>query len=115
MTAHTSAHASDPVAPELVEFRRGRRLDQRELSGGTAHGRKAGGVLPVSAASGRRRFPLWKQRVVDKGWGTPGYPAEYGGAGLSTEQTRIVLKAFVENGAYNPVQGMGTDVGPDVA
>ena len=22
MTAHTSAHASDPVAPELVEFRR---------------------------------------------------------------------------------------------
>ena len=31
-------------------------------------------------------WKLWKDRVVAKGWGTPGWPVEYGGGGLSTEQ-----------------------------
>ncbi|MCH9670275.1 MAG: acyl-CoA dehydrogenase family protein [Gammaproteobacteria bacterium] len=53
-------------------------------------------------------FKLWKDRVVDKGWGTPGWPTQYGGAGLPTPQARAVLQEFVAAGAYNPVAGMGT-------
>ncbi|MEM7252450.1 MAG: acyl-CoA dehydrogenase family protein [Pseudomonadota bacterium] len=53
-------------------------------------------------------FKLWKDRVVAKGWGTPGWPTEYGGAGLPTTKARAVLQEFVANGAYNPVAGMGT-------
>jgi len=55
-------------------------------------------------------FARWKERVVEKGWGTPGWPTTYGGGGLPTEQARIVLQEFVGNGAYNPVQGMGTSL-----
>ena len=53
-------------------------------------------------------FQLWKERVVAKGWGTPGWPTQYGGAGLPTLQARTVLQEFVANGAYNPIAGMGT-------
>jgi alkylation response protein AidB-like acyl-CoA dehydrogenase len=55
-------------------------------------------------------FADWKQRVVAKGWGAPNYPTEYGGAGLPMEMSRTILKSFVQNGAYNPVQGMGTSM-----
>ncbi len=47
-------------------------------------------------------WALWKQRVRDKGWGTPGWPKDYGGGGLPTPEARIVLQAFVNCGAFNP-------------
>ncbi len=31
-------------------------------------------------------WKLWKDRVVAKGWGTPGWPKEYGGGGLPTPE-----------------------------
>ena len=112
MTAHTSAHASDPVAPELVEFRRevDAWINENFPAELRTEEKQEEFYQYLPRYPDGEDFQLWKQRVVDKGWGTPGYPAEYGGAGLSTEQTRIVLKAFVENGAYNPVQGMGTSM-----
>jgi alkylation response protein AidB-like acyl-CoA dehydrogenase len=53
-------------------------------------------------------FALWKERVVEKRWGTPGWPTEYGGGGLETVKARIVEKELVEQGAFNPMTGMGT-------
>ena len=53
-------------------------------------------------------FGVWKARVVERGWGAPDWPVEYGGAGLPTEQARIVLAEIYAGGAYNPVAGMGT-------
>ena len=50
---------------------------------------------------------LWKQRIADKGWGTPTWPAKYGGGGLTTVQGRIVQAEMARIGAYNPVAGMG--------
>ena len=53
-------------------------------------------------------WKLWKDRVVAKGWGTPGWPKAYGGGGLPTVQARIVQQEFFNMGAFNPMTGMGT-------
>ena len=53
-------------------------------------------------------FQEWKQKVVAKGWGTPGWPTEHGGAGLPTEEARIVNRELYDCGAFNPMTGMGT-------
>lgn len=53
-------------------------------------------------------FETWKERMVQQGWGTPGWPTEYGGAGLPTEHARTVLRELVDYEAFNPVAGMGT-------
>ncbi|MFC3071077.1 acyl-CoA dehydrogenase family protein [Phenylobacterium soli] len=50
---------------------------------------------------------LWKQRMAEKGWGTPTWPTEYGGGGLSGPQGRIVQQEMERLGAYNPMAGMG--------
>jgi alkylation response protein AidB-like acyl-CoA dehydrogenase len=55
-------------------------------------------------------WKLWKDRVVAKGWGTPGWPAAYGGAGLSTEQARLLEREYIAGGAFNPVEGFGTSM-----
>jgi alkylation response protein AidB-like acyl-CoA dehydrogenase len=53
-------------------------------------------------------WELWKDRVARKGWGTPGWPKAYGGAGLPTLEARIVQQEFFNMGAFNPMTGMGT-------
>jgi len=53
-------------------------------------------------------FQRWRDRVREKGWGTPGWPSEYGGGGLSTAQAQVVAKEFIACGAFNPMTGMGT-------
>ncbi len=53
-------------------------------------------------------WKLWKDRVAEKGWGTPGWPKAYGGGGLPTVQARIVQQEFFNMGAFNPMTGMGT-------
>ena len=50
----------------------------------------------------------WKDKIVAKGWGTPGWPKAYGGAGLPTPKARIVEQELVRMGGVNPVLGMGT-------
>jgi alkylation response protein AidB-like acyl-CoA dehydrogenase len=35
---------------------------------------------------------LWKDRIVAKGWGTPTWPKEYGGGGLSQSQGRVLQR-----------------------
>jgi len=53
-------------------------------------------------------WKVWKERVVAKGWGTPGWPKEYGGGGLPTPEARMVEQELVRMGGVNPVLGMGT-------
>src|SRR3954470_22998680 len=53
---------------------------------------------------------LWKQRMADKGWGTPTWRTQYGGGGLSGAQARIVQQELDRAGAYNPMMGMGTSM-----
>ncbi|TAJ73764.1 MAG: acyl-CoA dehydrogenase, partial [Phenylobacterium sp.] len=49
----------------------------------------------------------WRKAVGEKGWGTPTWPAEYGGAGLSSAHARVIHQEFSRAGAYNPIGGMG--------
>lgn len=61
---------------------------------------------------------LWAQRLGEKGWGTPTWPAEYGGGGLSQLQAKVLNEEIDRAGAFNPLwrtTGMGiTMVGPTI-
>ncbi len=56
----------------------------------------------------------WKQRMGAKGWGTPTWPTQYGGGGLSAAQARVLQQEMTRAGAFNPLMaGMGvTMIGP---
>lgn len=58
----------------------------------------------------------WKQAMGARGWGTPTWPAEYGGGGLSPQQARVLLQEMGRIGAFNPLTyGMGvTMIGPTI-
>jgi alkylation response protein AidB-like acyl-CoA dehydrogenase len=58
----------------------------------------------------------WKLRMADKGWGTPTWPTEYGGGGLSAKAARVLQQEMARVGAYNPVYiSLGlTMVGPTI-
>ena len=50
---------------------------------------------------------LWRDRMGAKGWGTPTYPAQYGGGGLTPAQAKILQQEMAKIGAKNPIGGMG--------
>ncbi|HTX49768.1 MAG TPA: acyl-CoA dehydrogenase family protein [Caulobacteraceae bacterium] len=53
---------------------------------------------------------LWKQRMGAKGWGTPTWPKEYGGGGLSRAEARVLTEEMARIGARNPIGGMGVSM-----
>ena len=61
---------------------------------------------------------LWRQRLADKGWGAPTWPKQYGGAGLSQREERIITNALSNVGAFNPIPSIAlmgvTMVGPTI-
>ncbi|MES3000873.1 MAG: acyl-CoA dehydrogenase family protein [Pseudomonadota bacterium] len=50
---------------------------------------------------------LWRQRMADKGWGTPTWPTEYGGGGLSGDEARVLQQEMARIGAANPLISLG--------
>ncbi|MCP5179876.1 MAG: acyl-CoA dehydrogenase family protein [Pseudomonadales bacterium] len=60
----------------------------------------------------------WRTALGEKGWGTPTWPTEYGGGGLSQMEARVLQEEMHAIGAFNPIPilaGMGvTMVGPTV-
>ncbi len=60
----------------------------------------------------------WRARLADKGWGAPTWPTQYGGAGLSHPEAKVVSQEIAKAGGFNPIPllaGMGvTMVGPTV-
>ncbi|HQT53866.1 MAG TPA: acyl-CoA dehydrogenase family protein, partial [Phenylobacterium sp.] len=49
----------------------------------------------------------WRQAMGAKGWGTPTWPAQYGGGGLSRAEARVLAEEMAAIGARNPIGGMG--------
>jgi alkylation response protein AidB-like acyl-CoA dehydrogenase len=49
----------------------------------------------------------WRKAMGEKGWGVPTWPKEYGAAGLSAAQGRVINQELARAGAYNPIGGMG--------
>ena len=49
----------------------------------------------------------WRQAMGEKGWGTPTWPKDYGGGGLSRAEARVLQQEMARVGAWNPIGGMG--------
>ncbi|RJX71176.1 acyl-CoA dehydrogenase [Tsuneonella suprasediminis] len=49
----------------------------------------------------------WREAMGERGWGTPTWPKEYGGGGLSRAQAKILTEEMMKAGAWNPIGGMG--------
>jgi alkylation response protein AidB-like acyl-CoA dehydrogenase len=52
-------------------------------------------------------FAGWKKAMGERGWGTPTWPKQYGGGGLSSLQARVLQQEMSRVGAWNPIGGMG--------
>src|SRR5579872_995841 len=52
-------------------------------------------------------FPRWKKAMAEKGWGTPTWPRQYGGGGLTRAQARVLQDEMNKTGAFSPIGGMG--------
>jgi alkylation response protein AidB-like acyl-CoA dehydrogenase len=50
---------------------------------------------------------LWRKRMGEKGWGTPTWPKEYGGGGLTNAEARVLQQEMARIGVTNPIVGMG--------
>ena len=63
----------------------------------------------AAAAGGRESADAkaWREAMGAKGWGTPTWPAEYGGGGLSRQEARVLGEEMAKIGARNPIGGMG--------
>ena len=51
---------------------------------------------------------LWMERMAERGWTVPTWPKEYGGGGLTVEQTRVLFEEMNALGARPPLINMGT-------
>ena len=79
---------------------------------------KAPGMEGESDPAVKADMNTWRERLADQGWGTPTWPTEYGGAGLSQPEAKVIAQELHKAGAFNPIPalaGMGvTMVGPTV-
>ena len=80
---------------------------------------QAGNVLRAESVDrSNPDLDVWIDRLGEKGWGTPTWPAEYGGGGLSQLESQVLNQEMDTIGAFNPLiitAGMGiTMVGPTI-
>ncbi len=83
----------------------------KALRGGAGMGELMEGGEPRGEAL------AWRQRMGEKGWGTPTWPKAYGGGGLSNAEARVLQQEMAKVGAYNPIAGGGmgvTMIGPTI-
>ena len=52
-------------------------------------------------------FLAWKKKMGERGWGTPTWPKQYGGGGMTRQQARVLQQEMNRIGAWNPIGGMG--------
>ena len=71
---------------------------------------------PGGGRRARYRNPdtkLWLERMAERGWTAPRWPAAYGGGGLGKEEDDILAEELRRIGARPPLLGMGlTMIGP---
>jgi len=64
-------------------------------------------INDAEVAAADADFQLWLRRVVERGWGAPTWPEEYGGAGLSARQGKLLSAELARVGAFNPNRSYG--------
>jgi len=77
---------------------------------------KGGMMMREERATPPPEYDAWRKAMGEKGWGTPTWPKEYGGGGLSVAQARVLGQEMSKLGAFNPLMfGMGiTMIGPTI-
>jgi len=83
---------------------------------------KGQGIAPFGGVEGEVEIDpdaaLWRDRLASRGWGTPTWPSEIGGGGLSHVEAKVLSEEMHRVGAINPIPllaGMGvTMVGPTI-
>jgi alkylation response protein AidB-like acyl-CoA dehydrogenase len=50
---------------------------------------------------------VWLERMVERGWTVPHWPMEYGGAGLSPAEAKVLKEEMARIGARNPLYSFG--------
>jgi len=53
---------------------------------------------------------LWLERMAERGWTAPQWPAEYGGGGLTREQAKILQQEMARILARRPLESFGIDM-----
>jgi alkylation response protein AidB-like acyl-CoA dehydrogenase len=66
-----------------------------------------GGIAAGLASVETPAVKAWREAMGAKGWGTPTWPKEYGGGGLSRAEARVLHEEMAKVGARNPIGGMG--------
>ncbi|MEJ0027222.1 MAG: acyl-CoA dehydrogenase family protein [Rhizomicrobium sp.] len=98
--------AAEKIDTDLEAFRaEARQWIEQNFPPSLKH--KGGMMMTEGGAAGGEDFAKWKKVMGDKGWGTPTYPKQYGGGGLSTAQARVLQQELTRAGAFNPIGGMG--------
>ena len=56
---------------------------------------------------------MWRDRLIEKGWSAPTWPAEYGGGGLGNDEYMVLIQELRRIRASVPFGGMGLSlIGP---
>jgi acyl-CoA dehydrogenase len=63
-----------------------------------------GGRKPVYPSTDQK---LWFERMAERGWTVPEWPTEYGGGGLSKQDTIVLQQEMRRIGAASPLQSLG--------
>jgi len=53
---------------------------------------------------------LWLERMADRGWTAPEWPAEYGGGGLSKAEAKVLREEMTRITARRPLESFGIDM-----
>ena len=64
-------------------------------------------MMREGAAADTADYTAWRDAMGAKGWGVPTWPKEYGAAGLSAAEAKVVQQEMGRIGAWNPIGGMG--------
>ena len=70
-------------------------------------------VLPDVVWGGRRQtfdhddVKIWLERLAERGWTVPTWPKEYGGAGLTAEQDKVLREEMRAIGTRSPLFSFG--------
>ncbi|MDP6374916.1 MAG: acyl-CoA dehydrogenase family protein [Pseudomonadales bacterium] len=101
---------------EAAELRAFREETRAWLEENCPPGAKGEGQVPTGSSKIKITDPdvtLWLERMAEKGWTVPTWPAEYGGAALSTGEYVVFVEEMRAMGARAPLMGMGTGlIGP---
>jgi alkylation response protein AidB-like acyl-CoA dehydrogenase len=98
--------AAEKIDHDLEAFRDEARRWLEENFPPSLKGR--GGMMVGEAApEAADDFARWKKVMGEKGWGTPTWPRQYGGGGLTHEQARVLQREMNRIGAFSPIGGMG--------